>query len=85
MNGLDNLKRIVAGLPTMYDEMAEGMPNVVWCRACGRSLGVNPAHCLRHGWPKCCGATMTIDQPDTPSHPESIPKRGETGDNEPTG
>jgi hypothetical protein len=43
----------------------ESMPGInrVWCRKCGRSEPVDPAHCLAHGWPKCCGATMTIDQP----------------------
>lgn len=35
----------------------------VWCRTCGASLVVNPAECLRSGWPKCCGQTMTIDAP----------------------
>lgn len=36
----------------------------VWCRSCGRSEGVSAAACLRSGWPKCCGATMTIDAPE---------------------
>jgi hypothetical protein len=40
-----------------------GLPNVVWCRECGRSQGVDPGYCLAHGWPKCCEATMTIDLP----------------------
>jgi hypothetical protein len=37
--------------------------NRVWCRTCGRSEQIDPAACLAHGWPKCCNATMTIDQP----------------------
>lgn len=37
----------------------------VWCRTCRAEQEVNSADCLRNGWPKCCGATMTIDHPDT--------------------
>ena len=36
---------------------------VVWCLRCGESINVNAARCLAHGWPKCCGQTMTIDSP----------------------
>ena len=36
----------------------------VWCRTCGSSKKVDPAYCLQHGWPKCCGYTMTIDSPE---------------------
>ena len=36
----------------------------VWCKRCGRSEKVNSANCLRTGWPKCCGETMTIDSPE---------------------
>ena len=36
----------------------------VWCRACGRSTRVDPVGALRHGWPRCCDATMTIDAPE---------------------
>lgn len=35
----------------------------VWCIACKRMRYVDGADALRHGWPKCCGATMTIDSP----------------------
>ena len=38
---------------------------MVWCRTCGRSQSVDSADCLQHGWPKCCGCTMTIDHPAT--------------------
>jgi len=37
---------------------------VVWCRTCGRSQRVDSGNCLRIGWPKCCGYTMTIDSPE---------------------
>lgn len=36
----------------------------VWCTGCGASLKVNVAWCLFHGWPSCCGQTMTIDSPE---------------------
>jgi len=36
----------------------------VWCRECGGTQKVNPAYSLQHGWPKCCGYTMTIDSPE---------------------
>lgn len=45
---------------------AIGNPDRVWCRTCGRSEKVDAALCLRHGWPKCCEATMTIDNPEAP-------------------
>jgi hypothetical protein len=34
-----------------------------WCVKCGDTVMVNSAICLRHGWPLCCGQTMTIDSP----------------------
>lgn len=36
----------------------------VWCTTRGRSLVVNAGECMKHGWPKCCGLTMTIDSPE---------------------
>lgn len=52
-----------------YQKLAESHPSLergmVWCRTCRRSEKVDSAHCLRNGWPKCCGYTMTIDHPDT--------------------
>jgi hypothetical protein len=51
-----------------YRGMAESHPSLrrgmVWCRTCQRSQKVDSADCLRNGWPKCCGYTMTIDSPD---------------------
>lgn len=44
----------------MYKDMAKAMPNVVRCDKCGKEQSVDPAHCLRHGWPLCCGATMSL-------------------------
>jgi hypothetical protein len=38
--------------------------NRVWCTICGRMQVVDSRECMRHGWPKCCGYTMTIDSPE---------------------
>lgn len=36
----------------------------VWCVSCGNTQEVHVAIAMRHGWPKCCGQTMTIDSPE---------------------
>lgn len=55
--------------PVDYEKIAQSHPALargkVWCRSCGVEQAVNSADCLRSGWPKCCGFTMTIDHPDT--------------------
>ncbi len=59
-----------ADLPAvlLHDEIAADVPQLrrglVWCVKCGRSEQVNGARCLQFGWPRCCGATMTIDSPE---------------------
>lgn len=35
----------------------------VWCLRCGSTFRVNVSRCMGHGWPECCGETMTIDSP----------------------
>ena len=35
---------------------------IVWCEQCGRIQKVDPAHCLAHGWPECCGYTMPFGE-----------------------
>ena len=51
----------------LYDVVANCHPSIkrskVWCKKCGKNQEVNPKHCLRYGWPECCGETMTIDSP----------------------
>ena len=47
----------------MYEDMAKVCGNRVWCTKCGATQKVDAAECLRYGWPKCCGYTMTIDSP----------------------
>jgi hypothetical protein len=46
----------------MYKDMAAGLPKSVKCSECGRKLDVDPELCLRYGWPKCCGYTMSLDR-----------------------
>lgn len=49
-------------------KMADSHPSLtrgrVWCHVCGVTQKVNSADCLRSGWPKCCGSTMSIDSPE---------------------
>ena len=51
----------------LHDEIARSHPSLmrgrVWCVRCGGYKDVDPAKCLREGWPRCHGATMTIDSP----------------------
>jgi hypothetical protein len=51
----------------LHEKLAGCHPSLrrgqVWCRSCGSTQKVDSADCLRHGWPKCCGYTMTIDDP----------------------
>jgi hypothetical protein len=53
---------------SMWTEMVESSPQLrrgtVWCTKCGRTQSVNSVECLKHGWPKCCGLTMTVDNPE---------------------
>jgi hypothetical protein len=48
-------------LATVHPSLSRGQ---VWCTHCGRTQHVDGADCLRNGWPKCCGYTMTIDSPE---------------------
>jgi len=54
--------------PALYAKLATCHPALtrgqVWCRSCGATQKVDSAVALRHGWPKCCGYTMTIDAPE---------------------
>ena len=55
------MQRVIAGLPSMYESMASRMGSVCRCHKCGRKRQVDPAKCLRSGWPECCGSTMAVD------------------------
>ena len=37
---------------------------IIWCTVCGKTINFRASNCLRNGWPKCCGYTMTIDSPE---------------------
>ena len=44
----------------MYADMAQSLGNRCQCTKCRRVVEVDPAECLRKGWPKCCGTTMRL-------------------------
>ena len=66
-------------LANVHPSIARGL---VWCKSCRRKQAVDPAECFAHGWPRCCGETMTIDSPQqraawkrsASSAPVSLPK-----------
>lgn len=52
---------VAEALGTVHPKLSR---NRVWCRQCGRTRRADSGMCLSHGWPKCCGYTMTIDSPE---------------------
>lgn len=52
------------GTVGLYETMAKSHPALIQgrvrCETCGRESTVKSAECLRSGWPKCCGYTMTL-------------------------
>ncbi len=52
---------------TLYDTIAASHPSLlrgrVWCSRCNAFKDIDAAKCLAEGWPRCHGATMTIDSP----------------------
>ena len=40
----------------------------VSCSHCGKTDKVSFAYCLGHGWPKCCGYTMTMGKTEANIH-----------------
>ncbi len=59
---------LVTRLSGLHRSIVEDVPQLkrgrVWCHKCGHTQPVNSAHALRHGWPKCCSQTMSIDSPE---------------------
>ncbi len=55
------------GTSRLHQSIVEDVPQLkrgrVWCHHCGRTQPVDSGYCLAHGWPTCCGATMSIDSP----------------------
>lgn len=52
----------------MYADMSKPLGNRCRCEKCGYQVTVDPAKCLRSGWPMCCGFTMTTLSKDECSH-----------------
>lgn len=57
----EKLQAIYRALRDAIPELKRG---IVWCTHCGKRRTVDAAQCLEHGWPKCCGYTMTVDSPE---------------------
>jgi len=59
---------MVERVSSLHSRIADDVPQIkrglCWCTVCGRVTNVDGADCLAHGWPKCCGYTMTIDSPE---------------------
>lgn len=64
---MTNLRALIERANGLHEKIAADVPQIrrgiVWCHTCGREDRVNVADCLKHGWPKCCGYTMSIDSP----------------------
>lgn len=60
-------EKLLNDVANLHDNIAQSDPKLargrVWCTRCDRSQEVDSAECLRKGWPRCCGATMSIDSP----------------------
>ena len=60
----EGLNAIFTPHQVLYEEIARSHPSLlngkVFCARCGRSRQVDAAKCLRDGWPKCCGATVSL-------------------------
>ncbi len=52
------------GTSRLHRSIVEAVPQLkrgrVWCHTCGRMQRVDSGNCLAHGWPRCCGYTMSI-------------------------
>jgi hypothetical protein len=64
MQANEKTEQLIARASTIHDTLARCHPALeagkVYCTTCGRKEQVDSADCLRHGWPKCCGATMRL-------------------------
>lgn len=58
---------LLGALAGLHDRLAQSNPQLargqVWCHRCGHTQQVDSADCLRRGWPKHCGETMSVDSP----------------------
>lgn len=62
MKALENIVTRTSGLHDRMAEAAGIVSPAVYCTVCGASKMVDGAQCLRSGWPKCHGFTMTLDK-----------------------
>lgn len=57
-------KRMVKKSADLHESMAQCNPSlemgIVYCKKCKRVIKTDAAECLRSGWPKCCGETMSL-------------------------
>lgn len=64
---LEDFFKAPARHQSLYDTIEASHPSLlagkVWCGRCGRPRTVDAAKCLRDGWPKCCGTTVSIEKP----------------------
>lgn len=65
---LDHFAALARASRSVARRISEHVPQLtrgqVWCTVCGHTERVNASVCLREGWPRHCGYTMTIDAPD---------------------
>lgn len=67
----------------LFQKLSDSHPKLsrglVWCATCGREMEVVSSWRMQHGWPECCGETMTIDSP-AEREPEQLETRKEGDD-----
>ncbi len=54
----------IPNVKAMYQDAAEGLGGRLLCEKCGRAEACSErdaAGYLARGWPKCCGATMSLE------------------------
>lgn len=60
----ERMTEAIARTDGLYRKMADSDPalraGIVHCCKCGQEQRVDSAHCLAHGWPTCCGYTMSL-------------------------
>ncbi len=54
---IEDISRRVLGI---HETAAKYLPTSVRCDVCGSGQAVEPAECLRSGWPECCSQTMSF-------------------------
>lgn len=65
---LEEFVRLGGHLQQIVDDVPALKRGRVWCHTCGHTEAVDPAQCLRSGWPTHCGQTMSLDSPEERRH-----------------